>query len=153
MRRILVLLVPFFIFANPTRALAHGGFHPTPWPEPTPGPPVDTPTPTPNPPTPTPQPAPTPDPATAAPDSAVPGTAAMAGIGAWKKCYLQGKAAPYILLDAFVRGNAPESMALPLFPFLLWMGRRWMIKGTKRSEKPATKDQKANLAKSAEVRG
>ncbi len=38
--------------------------------------------------------------------------------------------APYILLDALVRGNAPESMALPLFPFLLWMGRRWMIKGT-----------------------
>ncbi len=26
------------------------------------------------------------------------GTAAMAGIGAWKKCYLQGKAAPFILL-------------------------------------------------------
>lgn len=39
-------------------------------------------------------------------------------------------AAPYLLLDALVRGNAPESMALPLFPFLLWMGRRWMIKGT-----------------------
>ena len=39
-------------------------------------------------------------------------------------------AAPYILLDALVRGNAPESMALPLLPFLLWMGRRWMIKGT-----------------------
>jgi hypothetical protein len=38
--------------------------------------------------------------------------------------------APYILLDALVRGNAPESMALPLFPFLLWMGRRWMLKGT-----------------------
>ncbi len=26
------------------------------------------------------------------------GTAGMAGIGAWKKCYLQGKAAPFILL-------------------------------------------------------
>jgi V/A-type H+-transporting ATPase subunit K len=26
------------------------------------------------------------------------GTAAMAGIGAWKKCYLQGKVAPFILL-------------------------------------------------------
>ena len=26
------------------------------------------------------------------------GTAAMAGIGAWKKCYLQGKSAPFILL-------------------------------------------------------
>ena len=25
------------------------------------------------------------------------GTAGMAGIGAWKKCYLQGKAAPFIL--------------------------------------------------------
>jgi hypothetical protein len=39
-------------------------------------------------------------------------------------------AAPYLLLDALVRGNAPESMALPLFPFLLWMGRRWILKGT-----------------------
>jgi len=26
------------------------------------------------------------------------GTAAMAGIGAWKKCYMQNKAAPFILL-------------------------------------------------------
>ena len=25
------------------------------------------------------------------------GTAAMAGIGAWKKCYLQGKPAPFTL--------------------------------------------------------
>ncbi|MFN2137875.1 MAG: hypothetical protein ACK2UK_18110 [Candidatus Promineifilaceae bacterium] len=39
-------------------------------------------------------------------------------------------AAPYVLLDALVRGNAPESMALPLFPFLLWAGRRWIIRGT-----------------------
>jgi hypothetical protein len=39
-------------------------------------------------------------------------------------------AAPYVLIDALVRGNAPESMALPLFPFLLWMGRRWIIDGT-----------------------
>jgi len=38
--------------------------------------------------------------------------------------------APYILIDAFVRGNAPESLALPLFPFLLWMGRRWIIRGS-----------------------
>ena len=39
-------------------------------------------------------------------------------------------AAPYVLLDALVRGNAPESLALPLFPFLLWIGRRWMMRGT-----------------------
>jgi uncharacterized membrane protein len=39
-------------------------------------------------------------------------------------------AAPYILIDALVRGNAPESLALPLFPFLLWMGRRWIIQGS-----------------------
>jgi len=26
------------------------------------------------------------------------GTAGMAGIGAWKKCYMQNKAAPFILL-------------------------------------------------------
>ncbi len=39
-------------------------------------------------------------------------------------------AAPYLLMDALVRGNAPESMALPLFPFLLWMGRRWIINGS-----------------------
>ncbi len=38
-------------------------------------------------------------------------------------------AAPYVLLDALVRGNAPESLALPLFPFLLWMGRRWVLGG------------------------
>ena len=32
-------------------------------------------------------------------------------------------AAPYVLLDALVRGNAPESLALPLFPLLLlWTG-------------------------------
>jgi hypothetical protein len=39
-------------------------------------------------------------------------------------------AAPYILIDALIRGNAPESLALPLFPFLLWMGRRWIIQGS-----------------------
>ncbi|MFN2205549.1 MAG: hypothetical protein ACK2UT_06515 [Candidatus Promineifilaceae bacterium] len=39
-------------------------------------------------------------------------------------------AAPYILIDALVRGNAPESLALPLFPFLLWIGRRWLVKGS-----------------------
>ncbi len=39
-------------------------------------------------------------------------------------------AAPYILLDALVRGNAPETLALPLFPFLLWLGRRWLVRGT-----------------------
>ena len=39
-------------------------------------------------------------------------------------------AAPYVLVDAFVRGNAPESLALPLFPFLLWVGRRWLLFGS-----------------------
>ncbi len=39
-------------------------------------------------------------------------------------------AAPYILIDALIRGNAPESLALALFPFLLWMGRRWIIQGS-----------------------
>lgn len=38
--------------------------------------------------------------------------------------------APYIMLDALVRGNAPESLALPLFPLLLWIGRRWMTQGS-----------------------
>lgn len=36
-------------------------------------------------------------------------------------------AAPYLLVDALVRGNAPESLALPLFPLLLWSGRRWAL--------------------------
>ena len=36
-------------------------------------------------------------------------------------------AAPYVLIDALVRGNAPESMALPLLPFLFWAGRRWVL--------------------------
>ena len=31
---------------------------------------------------------------------------------------------------ALVRGNAPESLALPLLPLLLWIGRRWIIQGT-----------------------
>ncbi len=45
-------------------------------------------------------------------------------------CYM---AAPYVLVDAFVRGNLPESFALPLFPFLLWQGRRWMLTHTAQS--------------------
>jgi hypothetical protein len=36
-------------------------------------------------------------------------------------------AAPYLLIDAFVRGNQPESIALALFPLLCWTGRRFMI--------------------------
>ncbi len=39
-------------------------------------------------------------------------------------------AAPYVLIDALIRGNAPESVALPLFPLLLWLGRRWLLEGT-----------------------
>ena len=38
-------------------------------------------------------------------------------------------AAPYVLVDALVRGNAPESLALPLLPFVLWAGRRWVLFG------------------------
>lgn len=38
--------------------------------------------------------------------------------------------APYVLVDALVRGNSPESLALPLFPFLLWTGRRWVRDGS-----------------------
>lgn len=39
-------------------------------------------------------------------------------------------AAPYVLIDALVRGNSPESLALPLLPLLLWSGRRWLVAGT-----------------------
>ncbi|MBP6016936.1 MAG: hypothetical protein KA586_09465 [Candidatus Promineofilum sp.] len=42
-------------------------------------------------------------------------------------------AAPYVMVDALIRGNAPESLALPLFPFLLWVGRRWVLFGSVRS--------------------
>lgn len=41
--------------------------------------------------------------------------------------------APYVLVDVLVRGNAPESLALPLFPFLLWVGRRWVLFGSARA--------------------
>lgn len=39
-------------------------------------------------------------------------------------------AAPYILVDALIRGNSPESLALPLFPVVLWAGRRWVLGGS-----------------------
>ena len=39
-------------------------------------------------------------------------------------------AAPYLLLDALVRGNQPESLALALLPLLLWAGRRFVHYGT-----------------------
>ncbi|MCI0394673.1 MAG: YfhO family protein [Chloroflexi bacterium] len=39
-------------------------------------------------------------------------------------------AAPYQLVDALVRGNQPESLALPLLPVLLWAGRRFILQGT-----------------------
>lgn len=39
-------------------------------------------------------------------------------------------AAPYVLLDALVRGNSPESLALPLLPLILWAGRRWVLFGS-----------------------
>ncbi len=38
-------------------------------------------------------------------------------------------AAPYLLIDALIRGNQPESMALALFPLILWAGRRFILKG------------------------
>ena len=41
-------------------------------------------------------------------------------------------AAPYVLVDALIRGNSPESVALPLFPLLLWAGRRWLLEGRAR---------------------
>lgn len=39
-------------------------------------------------------------------------------------------AAPYVLVDALIRGNSPESLALALMPFLLWTGRRWLLGAT-----------------------
>lgn len=39
-------------------------------------------------------------------------------------------AAPYVLVDALVRGNQPESLALALLPLLGWASRRFMISGT-----------------------
>lgn len=39
-------------------------------------------------------------------------------------------ATPYVLTDALIRGNSPESLALPLLPLLLWSGRRWLVQGT-----------------------
>jgi hypothetical protein len=39
-------------------------------------------------------------------------------------------ASPYVLIDALVRGNAPESLALPLLPLILWTGRRWVLNGS-----------------------
>lgn len=41
-------------------------------------------------------------------------------------------AAPYQLLDALVRGNQVESMALALFPLILWTGRRFVVRGQAR---------------------
>ncbi|HSM56995.1 MAG TPA: 6-pyruvoyl-tetrahydropterin synthase-related protein, partial [Candidatus Sulfomarinibacteraceae bacterium] len=41
-------------------------------------------------------------------------------------------AAPYQLVDALVRGNQVESLALALFPLLLWAGRRFLISGAAR---------------------
>jgi hypothetical protein len=40
-------------------------------------------------------------------------------------------AAPYTLIDALVRGNQPESMALPLLPLLCWAGRRFVMQGSR----------------------
>jgi hypothetical protein len=40
--------------------------------------------------------------------------------------------APYQFLNALTRGNAPESAALPLFPFILWAFRRLALTGRRR---------------------
>jgi hypothetical protein len=40
--------------------------------------------------------------------------------------------APYPLIDALVRGNMPESVALALFPFILWAFRRLLLSGQAR---------------------
>jgi len=40
--------------------------------------------------------------------------------------------APYQFLDALLRGNAPESVALPLFPLILWAFRRLALTGHRR---------------------
>ncbi|MGD8807548.1 MAG: glycosyltransferase family 39 protein [Chloroflexota bacterium] len=42
-------------------------------------------------------------------------------------------AAPYLLIDALVRGNQPESMALALLPLIAWSGRRFVRHGRARS--------------------
>jgi hypothetical protein len=39
-------------------------------------------------------------------------------------------AAPYVLIDALVRGNLPESIALAFMPLLFWLGGRWMRHGS-----------------------
>lgn len=40
--------------------------------------------------------------------------------------------APYQLIDALVRGNAPEAVALSLMPFVLWSARRLALRGGRR---------------------
>jgi hypothetical protein len=40
--------------------------------------------------------------------------------------------APYTFIDALVRGNMPESVALALFPFILWAFRRLLLGGQAR---------------------
>ncbi len=37
-------------------------------------------------------------------------------------------AAPYVLIDAYIRGNQPESVGLALLPLLAWAGRRFIIR-------------------------
>ncbi|HEC35087.1 MAG TPA: hypothetical protein ENI39_00965, partial [Anaerolineae bacterium] len=46
--------------------------------------------------------------------------------------------APYQFLDALLRGNAPESVALALFPFILWAFRRLALEGGRRWSLAAT---------------
>ncbi len=51
------------------------------------------------------------------------------GSGAALVSALAYMAAPYLLIDALVRGNQPESLALAIFPLLGWAGRRFLIGG------------------------
>lgn len=40
-------------------------------------------------------------------------------------------ASPYILIDALIRGNSPESLGLAMMPWILWLSRRFLIDYTR----------------------
>ena len=63
------------------------------------------------------------------------GTAGMAGIGAWKKCYLQGKPAPFILL-VFI--GAPLSQTIYGLLLLLAFNKSVSITGGNRHDGTST---------------
>ena len=41
-------------------------------------------------------------------------------------------AAPYTVLDALVRANLPEAIALALLPLILWAFRRLLLRGSRK---------------------